>query len=427
LKLAVLVLSFAMALLAVEGSVRVLDLWKVERKALELVESDSLEAGDRESMRWVVHPYRGWTRRPNRDLTYGGSGSQQTRCPVNVHGFVSCIPDYREIPVEDLAIGIFGGSVAMNLALVAGDTLAEAVAARLPHLAGSVRVLSFAEGGYKQPQQLATLMEALVIGVPLDVVVNLDGFNEVTLGVSDALGRGDHPVYPHRAHLAMALDFAQGIPSNEQVVLAARVLQLRESIGAIRRSAAEKSWLSRWALAQAVVGRWVLTLEARKVEAEMELGELSADAGSSSIIDLPDSCLEPKTLCLKEISQIWVASSLAMSGIAERFGVAYIHVLQPNQYVEGTKRLTDEERAQAFEPEGPWGPPVALGYPLLERRARRLRRRGVDFHNLTMVFADRDDTIYIDRCCHVNATGNTLLAEAIGELVAGAMDVPAHH
>ena len=47
-------------------------------------------------------------------------------------------------------------------------------------------ICNFGSGGYKQPQQLAALSEALLLGVPLDVVVNIDGYNEVALGKSDA-------------------------------------------------------------------------------------------------------------------------------------------------------------------------------------------------------------------------------------------------
>src|SRR6185436_13391576 len=41
--------------------------------------------------------------------------------------------------------------------------------------------LCFSHEGYKQPQQLLVLAYFLSIGQPLDLVVNIDGFNEVAL------------------------------------------------------------------------------------------------------------------------------------------------------------------------------------------------------------------------------------------------------
>src|SRR5262249_24504500 len=42
-----------------------------------------------------------------------------------------------------------------------------------------VRVLNFASGGYKQPQQILVLAYYLSIGQPFDAIVNIDGYNEM--------------------------------------------------------------------------------------------------------------------------------------------------------------------------------------------------------------------------------------------------------
>ena len=40
---------------------------------------------------------------------------------------------------------------------------------------------------------------------------------------------------------------------------------------------------------------------------------------------------------------------------------------------------------------------------------------GVDFLDLTMVFARTPEAIYIDDCCHYNQLGNRMLADAIAD------------
>jgi len=49
--------------------------------------------------------------------------------------------------------------------------------------------LCFSHEGYKQPQQLLVLSYFLSIGQPFDMVMNIDGFNEVALGgINDRYG-----------------------------------------------------------------------------------------------------------------------------------------------------------------------------------------------------------------------------------------------
>ena len=57
-------------------------------------------------------------------------------------------------------------------------------------------LLNTAYGGYKQPQQLMALNYALALGAQFDVVVNLDGFNEVALDASENALQGVSPAYP---------------------------------------------------------------------------------------------------------------------------------------------------------------------------------------------------------------------------------------
>ena len=62
----------------------------------------------------------------------------------------------------------------------------------------------------------------------------------------------------------------------------------------------------------------------------------------------------------------------------------------------------------------PYRPSVERGYPLLSATGRRLAEHGVHFHDLTMLFSDVEEPLYLDSCCHLNAAGNARLGHAIG-------------
>ena len=96
----------------------------------------------------------------------------------------------------------------------------------------------------------------------------------------------------------------------------------------------------------------------------------------------------------------------------------YYHLLQPVQYVEGSKPFTDKERALAFSNENDlFVRSLRAGYPMLVDEASHLRERGVRFTDLRFVFKDQDVTLYRDKCCHVNALGSKLLARKIAEII----------
>ena len=97
--------------------------------------------------------------------------------------------------------------------------------------------------------------------------------------------------------------------------------------------------------------------------------------------------------------------------------VEYFHFLQPNQYLVGSKIMTQEERSVAISENQPYKRGVGPGYPRLIEAGEELRRRGISFHDLTMLFANNDETLYIDTCCHLNERGYGMIAEAIGKVI----------
>jgi hypothetical protein len=117
---------------------------------------------------------------------------------------------------------------------------------------------------------------------------------------------------------------------------------------------------------------------------------------------------------------LWKDSSQQIDRLCRANGIAYLHVLQPNQYVPGSKPMGDAERLETGLGNR-YSPFVEQGYPLLVRAGQSLRDTGVAFHDLTMLFAEIEEPLYADRFCHYNERGNRLLAEAVAERLVEAL------
>jgi hypothetical protein len=117
----------------------------------------------------------------------------------------------------------------------------------------------------------------------------------------------------------------------------------------------------------------------------------------------------------EDIAHLWGRSSLQMHRLCTASGTAYCHFLQPNQYVPESKPMGASERAVAYNADHVYRAPVEQGYPQLQAEGSRLASQGVAFHDLTSLFATIQEPLYVDDCCHVNATGSTIMGEAIGK------------
>jgi hypothetical protein len=116
-------------------------------------------------------------------------------------------------------------------------------------------------------------------------------------------------------------------------------------------------------------------------------------------------------------------SSRHMRAACEAAGAVYVHALQPNQHLDGSKPLTlAEEDLVVAAPEG-LRREVQRAYPLLQQGGGILQAEGEHFFDLTGMFAEWSETLYEDSCCHLNRLGRLLLAETLtGALLASLPD-----
>lgn len=113
--------------------------------------------------------------------------------PASDWGFLDDKAPLRAPSHSEVVIGIFGGSVAFWFSVKGVDAMLQELGA-LPELRGKrLVVVRTALGAFKQPQQLMTLNYLLALGGHFDIVVNLDGFNEIALAPGSEIPKGIFP------------------------------------------------------------------------------------------------------------------------------------------------------------------------------------------------------------------------------------------
>ncbi|MEM9291962.1 MAG: hypothetical protein AAGD01_09800 [Acidobacteriota bacterium] len=379
-------------------------------------EARTLAAAVQVDERTVLHPYLGFVFDPviNQD-----PARQNAHLEISPQGFFQRrgserkpVPERGEEAGDEAVVGIFGGSVAMVMGF-AGEAELLSLLARHPSLEGRpLRVVNYGLGGYKQPQALLTLAYRLSQGERFDLVILVDGFNEIALPPVHNVGAGVATEYPRHWEARVA-----GQPTPDRLGRLAALTAARQRRGSLAESFDVRPL--RWSAVAALAWRGLDGAAARRVESRrQELAALEPAArGFQATGPVADEALPGGEALYQALASDWANASLAMHHLAAGHGAEFHHFLQPNQYVPGSKPLTAAERRRAFRPQHPYRDPVRLGYPLLRQRGEALRRSGVRFTDLSMLFETVDEPIYVDTCCHLNGFGNQLLARAVGEAV----------
>ncbi|MCC7046884.1 MAG: hypothetical protein IT562_09245 [Alphaproteobacteria bacterium] len=363
----------------------------------------------------VFHPYMGFIHRVGRKgegWTTNNVGFQVAAAP-DARAPDCC--DYPRARREgELLVGIFGGSVATGFALSAqeSDALAERLAAIPAYQGRTVRVLNFAMPGFRQPQQLATLAWFAALGQEFDVIVNIDGFNEVV--TTDRNWRsGVEPAFPADTLWgAWGRDLEQaagrGAPTSAERALALYYT----AMAARQRREAGQCVLASCHLARRVLAR----LAHWRAERLAPPARQPADQRATLFPTAIQSRLGDNFDVFAYAAERWRDSSRAMAALARAQGAIYLHVIQPNQWW----RESGDYRPIAADHIYGWViEPVNKGYPALLARVPSLRAADVEVLDATLLFKDQPGrAVYIDDCCHYTAEGNERLMSAIGAAIA---------
>ena len=377
----------------------------VVRARQEEVASTSLGGGDQETTSVnqgvVPHPYLGYVFDPTTAI---GASS------LHPHGFQGEDgPVIRREP-DTVNVAVFGGSVAQMFYEDGREELVARLRAHPEFATKRVRVVGFGTGGYKQPQQLIALAYMLGLGAEFDIVINIDGFNEIALGERSNVERGVHPTFPFNWRQLVSSRSDPETLRRVGVVMARRMAR-RDAARGVADSVLRYSVLANLI--------WEFSDERRQREVFDAESELAAVGGGGDpfFVTGPPVELADREAIYDAMVDVWFDCSLQMDRLCRANGARYFQFLQPNQYVEGSKRLTEVERSTAFDASSPYRQPVELGYPRLRARAAELVQAGLAFRDLTEVFAEVEETVYIDSCCHFNAVGSRIVATAIADEV----------
>ncbi|MDE0903799.1 MAG: hypothetical protein OSB42_04135 [Planctomycetota bacterium] len=312
-------------------------------------------------------------------------------------------------------VGVTGGSVAAGICSEACPVLLKTLSDS-PRLKGQeVHLVFFANAGFKQPQQHLGLEYLLDLGVGFDAVINLDGFNEIALHPRDNQKQGVSVAYPSQwaSHLAMG-STAIAAAGEMRYLEGRRTAAARAAI----LSPMQRSWVQRlwWLLDDAKLNRDLLDSRKRLEKAITRGNEHNLERTGPVWPKM-----QPIELS-RALVDLWSRSSLHMHQSLEAIGAVYVHCLQPNQYVPGSKPNSEEELNHILRPDGLYAQEVRRSYPGLRQEGNRLADQGLHFFDLTGLFEEHPETLYKDDCCHLNGVGTALLAEAIAEALLSVLD-----
>jgi hypothetical protein len=361
----------------------------------------------------AIHPYLGWVLNP--DL-HPRQAAGDRIFPVNRLGYVDDGPTVCQRSADRFLVGIIGGSVAQQLSLLSDRELRNRLEAAPGISPRKIEFVRLAFSGYKQPQQLMGLSYLLSLGGELDVLINIDGYNEAALVMTENWSSGVSLAYPRAWHhrLQDVVDPRVNTASFDLLRLRVRrrrAVELADRVPFRYSPTCNLAWLAydRW-VDQSTAALGDQLRSHRKLE------------GHGFAKDGPKETFESKSEAMVAACGIWERASRQMHRLCSANGIRYVHVLQPNQYLEGSKPLSDFEQEKCFSPEESFAQAVRQIYPQMQTAGEVMRREGISFHDGTQLFASVGETLYSDYFCHYNQKGNDLLAEAVAGWVIEAVD-----
>jgi hypothetical protein len=337
----------------------------------------------------VIHPYLGYV-----------VDFKDAKRNNESYGFITSKPPVIKKEPGKLNVVILGGSVANSMRMTLEAAFFQAC--RVPP-----NVVNLTLPGYKQPQQILALTYFLSMGAEYDLIINLDGYNEIVLPFTDNYQVGINPFFPRNWNLRINRQ-----PSKEILAKIGEVRYLRdlkqESLNDV------KSSLLKWSACYGLIKmEQFKRLDREITRVSVNLLLLQQKEGKTFEETGPLTTYQDPQKIYHDAAAVWAGCSELMHRVAKANGMEYYHFLQPNQYVKGSKVLTKEEMQSAYLESFYTGKSAIIGYPILIEQGKKLLEKDVNFFDATMAFAQERQTVYIDVCCHYNDRGKELLAKFI--------------
>ena len=357
------------------------------------------------------HPFFGFIQNPSPDFRPGFK--------INNYGFISPYDyPFKKFKKNQFVIGIFGGSVASDFSIfqVQNKILPEYLK-QVPGLQDKEFViLSFATGGYKQPQQLLILNYFLALGQELDLVVNIDGFNEVALSNLNNKNQINLAM-PSIQHISPLTSLANNSLSVKAMQATIRIKENKTRINEGLESLQHCSLAACDALTSVYVQNLVNNYRKDIIAFEKERSKKQKDDEESVIYINKNKSILEDSAAFEQMSWNWAKSSIFMHKILSASNVPYFHVLQPNQYYQTKRVFGEAEKRIAFNKDTPYAKAVELGYPAILGKFPNLQKNNINILNGVKVFDKTKDAVYVDSCCHYNKAGEVIFSNYVGSSI----------
>jgi len=305
-----------------------------------------------------------------------------------------------------LLIGVLGGSFAEIFANTMNDYCNDYIRDKFEN-PKKIKFVNLATGGYKQPQQLNILILSMLYGFEFDFILNIDGFNDLALSTYNNRNNV-HPVYPSIHHYNLLQKSLKSFPIRENCKLIydlysnraneLQVLKLLDSLNLFNSNAINFTSLT--------ISKYYQKIFKNKYN------KLTIET-SSKVANGPPFYVND----IDYIVDVWFDSSELINTICESKDLHYIHILQPNQYLLGSKKLSDYELKNCFNKENKWGQTIGQYYHKLIDRNCDYKNANINFHDFTDIFNSEERTVYTDDCCHVNTYGNQIFSQKIIDIL----------
>ncbi|NEQ77837.1 MAG: hypothetical protein F6K23_35360 [Okeania sp. SIO2C9] len=374
-----------------------------------------------ESILERLHPFFGYV------LKQGIFTDEELGIRVNNYGFVSKY-DYPFIKSNknQFIIGIFGGSVANNFAVglninqSRGNEEFINNLKTIPELADQeIIILCFSGGGYKQPQQLLILNYFLSIGQEFDMVINIDGFNEVALSHQNNQEKIEL-FLPSIQHILPLTRLASDDLSVMKAIV--QISELKQNLSTAINNLESCKLASCHSLRSLQVKGLLESYQKEIIKYDQKIARNSQNIDSDSLVYLNKmpEVLEDK-VAFEKIAENWYESSLTMNQILAERNKWYFHFIQPNQYYPTERVFSPAEKVLIIEG-NPYSTGVKKGYPMLLSKISRLREANVNIFNGVNIFDEEKEVVYRDACCHYNFLGDTILANFVANSIKNVME-----
>lgn len=305
---------------------------------------------------------------------------------------LSLIGDVREHhPANEFRILLLGGSVAE----IFGDWthFEEILKQRISGLRNlDVRLLNLATGGYKQPQQFFILSYLID---QVDLVINIDGFNELMSHDDDFYSPLEYPIFWNRY-------FSENSFNYGLFTAQASVRYLYQFINFLPQRfeylSSSRAFYFFWSNLRTILFNSFSRLE--------RLNRDKLNEGRK-LMRPPD---DVESIGRKNLA-VWKKYQSLSALVAKSRNLPYISFVQPNQYLEGSKSLSHREIENFINPA--WAAFLNPRMKMLSDTADELAKSGLPVRNLMWIFKNEQQDLYIDSCCHFNDLGNKIMENAI--------------